>query len=335
MPHSTPVTTAHHITDAMAAPAAGAEAAAEDEAQRRRSLKPLLTLRPYVLRYPRMLAAAAAALVMSALAMLAVPMAARRMVDYGFGAGDGRFIDRYFAMLIGIGLMLALASAARFYFVNWLGERVVADIRADVFAHLSRLGPAFFERTHSGEVMSRLTADTTQIKAAAGTALSQAARNIIMLVGALIMMLVTSPKLSGIVLLAIPAIVFPLMAYGRVVRRLSRKAQDTLAEASAYASENLSAVRTMQAFGHEGAVVDAVFGGRGTVLFGRPGTADRACGPDCARHVPGRRQHGRRAVVRLAAVVKGEMTGGRLSSSCSTRCSRAALWRSCRKSMAR
>ncbi len=227
MPHSTPVTTAHHITDAMAAPAAGADAAAEDEAQRRRSLKPLLTLRPYVLRYPRMLAAAAAALVVSALAMLAVPMAVRRMIDDGFGGHDGRFIDRYFVTLIGIGLMLALASAARFYFVNWLGERVVADLRAGVFAHLAPLGPAFFERTHSGEVMSRLTADTTQIKAAAGSALSQAARNIIMLVGALIMMFVTSPKLSALVLLAIPVIVFPLLAYGRVVRRLSRNAQDT------------------------------------------------------------------------------------------------------------
>jgi ATP-binding cassette subfamily B protein len=127
----------------------------------------------------------------------------------------------------------------------------VADLRADVFAHLARLGPAFFEKAHSGAVMSRLTADTTQIKAAAGTALSQALRNAIMLIGALIMMFVTSPHLSMLVLLAIPLIVLPLVAYGRHVRRLSRDAQDSLATASAYAAENLTAVRTMQAFGFE------------------------------------------------------------------------------------
>jgi ATP-binding cassette subfamily B protein len=164
------------------------------------------------------------------------------------------FIDRYFGMLILIGLVISLASPARFFCVNWLGERVVADLRADVFRHLSRLGPAFFEKTHSGEVMSRLTADTTQIKAAAGTVASQLLRNAIMLVGALAMMMFTSPSLSGLVLLAIPLIVLPLMYLGRQVRDLSRKAQDSVAEASAYAADNLAAVRTMQAFTHEAAV---------------------------------------------------------------------------------
>ena len=125
-----------------------------------------------------------------------------------------------------------------------------------MFRHLSTLGPAFFERTHSAEMMSRLTADTTLMKSAAGTALSQALRNAIMLVGALVMMFVTSVKLSLLVLVAIPLIVFPLMGYGRAVRRLSRRAQDTLAEASAYAAENLSAVRTMQAFTYERTAAD-------------------------------------------------------------------------------
>ena len=220
----------------------------------RRQLPSLLALRPYVLRHTGMLLFALSALVMSAAAMLTVPLAVRRMIDVGFAAHDGGFIDRYFITLIGIGLMLALASAARFYAVNWLGERAVADLRADVFHHLAALGPAFYEKTHSGEVMSRLTADTTQIKAAAGSTVSQALRNLIMLIGALAMMFVTSPMLATLALGAIPLIVFPLLAYGRAVRRLSRAAQDRLADASAYAAENLTAVRTMHAFGQQGTV---------------------------------------------------------------------------------
>ena len=201
-----------------------------------------------------MVLAALVALVVSAAAMLTVPVAVRRMIDVGFAAHDGVFIDRYFVTLIGIGLVLAVASAGRMYAVNWLGERVVADLRADVFRHLATLGPAFYDRTHSGEVMSRLTADTTQIKAAAGSALSQALRNLIMLIGALTMMFVTSPTLAALGLAAIPVIVFPLLAYGRAVRRLSRAAQDRLADASAYAAENLGAVRTMHAFGQQATV---------------------------------------------------------------------------------
>jgi ATP-binding cassette subfamily B protein len=140
-------------------------------------------------------------------------------------------------------LVLALASAARFYCVNWLGERVVADIRRDVFKHLTGLSPAFYEVSHSGEVMSRLTADTTQIKAAASTVISQALRNALVLIGATAMMVVTSPKLSLAVVLAIPVIMLPLVGYGRAVRAKSREAQDTLAQASAFASESPSQVR--------------------------------------------------------------------------------------------
>lgn len=239
---------------AALAPADAAPASADSAPDRRRSLRPLLALKPYLMRHPVRLMAAIAALVVAAVAMLTIPMAVRRMIDHGFGAHDGQMIDQYFMMLIVIGAVLAAASAIRFYLVTWMGERVVADLRADVFAHLAHLGPAFYERTHSGEVMSRLTADTTQIKAAAGTAISQAVRSTIMLAGALVMMIVTSPSLSLMVLIAIPLIVLPLIGYGRVVRRLSRHAQDTLAEASAYAAENLSAVRTMQAFSHENAV---------------------------------------------------------------------------------
>ena len=278
----------------------------------RRSLRPLLALKPYLLRHRKMIAGALVALIVSALAMLAVPMAVRRMIDVGFVSQDGALINHYFEMLIVIGLMLAVASGARFYFVNWLGERVVSDLRTDVFAHLARLGPAFFEKTHSGEVMSRLTADTTQIKAAAGTALSQALRNTIMLIGALIMMFVTSPHLSLLVLLAIPIIVLPLMTYGRYVRRLSRDAQDTLATASAYAAENLAAVRTMQAFGFEGEVskrfggaVEDAFEAARMRLKARAGLTTLAIFLTVA------------SIVGIlwyasASVIGGEMTGGRL-----------------------
>ncbi len=239
-------TTAHEPPPERPGPEADGE-----PGKRATSLRPLLALRPYVMRHRGTLVLAGIALLVSATAMLVIPLAVRRVIDLGFGSKDGLFVDRYFAMLVVIGLILAVASAARFYYVNWLGERVVADLRSDIFRHIAGLGPAFFEKTHSGEVMSRLTADTTQIKAVAGSSLSQALRSLIMLVGALAMMFVTSPRLSLLVLLAIPVIVVPLIAFGRWVRRLSRLAQDTLAEASAYAAENLSAVRTMQAFAHE------------------------------------------------------------------------------------
>lgn len=200
-----------------------------------------------------MLAAALLALIAAAGATLALPLALRRMIDLGFSGIEPELVDVYFGTLIGVGAILALASAARFYCVNWLGERVVADIRTDVFAHLTGLSPAFYEVSHSGEVMSRLTADTTQVKAAAGTAISQAIRNILLLAGAVVMMIVTSPKLSLAVLIVIPVIVLPLVAYGRAVRARSRYAQDTLAEASAYASESLGQVKVLQAFTNEDA----------------------------------------------------------------------------------
>jgi len=220
----------------------------------RPSLKPLFALKPYLARHKGMLAAALLALVVSAAATLAIPLAVRRMIDLGFSGIEPDLIDKYFATLVGVGLILALASAARFYCVNWLGERVVADMRRDVFKHLTGLSPAFYETAHSGEVMSRLTADTTQVKAAAGTVISQTLRNLLILIGACTMMVVTSPKLSLAVLIAIPVIVLPLVAYGRAVRALSREAQDTLAHASAYASESLGQLRVLQAFTQEGAV---------------------------------------------------------------------------------
>jgi ATP-binding cassette subfamily B protein len=169
-------------------------------------------------------------------------------------------IDSYFGAMMAVVAVLGLASGARYYLVMTIGERVVADLRRDVFAHLVRLDAAFYDRARVGELVSRLTADTTQMKSAFGSSASVALRNLFMFVGAISMMVYTSPKLSGLVLIAIPVIVLPLVASGRSVRERSRRAQDTLAEASAFAAENLGAVRTMQAFNAEPATISR-FGG--------------------------------------------------------------------------
>ncbi len=215
--------------------------------KKRQSVGPLKALKPYLERHRSMVIGAFAALIVAALATLAVPVGVRRMIDVGFSNSHSETVNAYFMAMFAVGLILALASAARFYFVSWLGERIVADLRTDVFAHLATLSPSFYDVTHSGEVMSRLTADTTQIKSAVGTSASQALRNLIMTVGAILMMFITSPKLAGLIILAIPLIVIPLVGLGRSVRKLSRDAQDTLAVSSAVAAENLSNIRILQA----------------------------------------------------------------------------------------
>jgi len=213
------------------------------------SFRALLPLGLYGLRYKGRALAALAALIVSSVATLAVPFALRRMIDFGFSTESGGAIDAYFLAMAAVVVVIALAAATRYYLVTTLGERVVADLRRDVFAHLIGLDAAFYDRARTGELVSRLTADTTQIKAAFGASASIALRNLFMFVGATALMVYTSPKLSALVLLAIPVIAAPLIASGRIVRRRSRHAQDTLADATAFASESLGAVRTMQAFG--------------------------------------------------------------------------------------
>ncbi len=230
-------------------PVAGAE-------KTRAPLKALLPLVPFALRYKGRIAAALAALVAAAGATLVIPVALRRMIDHGFSAEGAELIDRYFVVMIGVVAVLSVASALRYYLVMTLGERVVADVRTAVFAHLSRLDAAFYDTTRSGEIVSRLTADTTQIKSAFGASASVALRNLVLFIGATAMMIITSPQLSGLVLLAIPAIVLPLVFSGRSVRRRSREAQDRLADASAYATEAIGAMRVTQAFTAESATVD-------------------------------------------------------------------------------
>ena len=223
----------------------------QSPAKTRARLRPLLELVPYVARYRGRALLALISLTVAAITTLVVPVAVRRMIDFGFSPEGIALINSYFSVMIAIVAVLAAASASRYYLVMTIGERIVADLRRDVFAHLVSLSPAFFDSARSGELVSRLTADTTQIKSAVGASVSIALRNLVLFIGATAMMVITSPKLSGFVLLAIPLIVIPLVAFGRWVRRLSRNAQDTLADASAYASELIGAIRTVQAYTSE------------------------------------------------------------------------------------
>ncbi len=214
----------------------------------RASLRALQPLLPYALVHRGRVLAALVSLMVASGATLVVPIAVRRMIDHGFSNSDASLIHLYFAALIGVVAVLALASGSRYYLVMTLGERVVADLRGDLFAHMTRLDPSFFDAEKTGEIVSRLSADTTQLKATFGSSASIALRNFFLFFGATALMVFTSPKLSAYVLVAIPVIVLPLYAAGRAVRSRSRLAQDTLAEATAFAAESLTAVRVMQAF---------------------------------------------------------------------------------------
>jgi ATP-binding cassette, subfamily B, bacterial len=222
--------------------------AAAGSKRSRVSLGALKPLAPYALVHRARIVLALVALTVASAATLVVPVAVRRMIDFGFSDANAGLIRAYFLAMIGVVAMLALASGARYYLVMTLGERVVADLRADLFTHLTRLDPAFFDAEKTGDIASRLSADTTQLKATFGASASLALRNLFLFVGAITMMVVTSPKLSAFVLAAIPVIVLPLYAAGRSVRERSRRAQDKLADATAFATESLSAVRVMQSF---------------------------------------------------------------------------------------
>jgi ATP-binding cassette, subfamily B, bacterial len=229
----------------------GAESVPPGSDKRKLKLRPLRQLAPYIVRYRGRALAALAALTVAAATTLVVPVAVRRMIDFGFSAKAAALIDSYFSVMIAVVAVLSISSAMRFYLVTTLGERIVADLRSDVFAHLTRLSSGFFDTAITGEMVSRLTADTTQIKSAVGASVSIALRNLVLFVGGAVMMVVTSPRLSLFVLLAIPVIVLPLVGFGRAVRKRSRVAQDTLADASGYASELIGAMRTLQAFTNE------------------------------------------------------------------------------------
>jgi len=218
------------------------------------SIATLRGLLPFLRPYKTRIAWAALALVVAAGATLTIPYAFRQMIDLGFGAAGMQgtaHINACFLAMFGVACVLAVATAGRFYSVSWLGERVTADIRCAVYAHVVTQSPQFFETTQSGEVLSRLTADTTLIQTLIGTSVSMALRNLLLFAGGLGMMFVTSVKLTSIILVMLIAVVVPIVAFGRRVRALSRDSQDRVADASALAGEILNAMPIVQAYTHE------------------------------------------------------------------------------------
>jgi ATP-binding cassette subfamily B protein len=213
-----------------------------------KSLKPLRALAPFLRPYRGTLTLAMTALVIASGATLVLPLVGRKLIDFGFLANDPTLIDRYFGWLLVAGAVLACFGAVRFYLVTWLGERVVADIRDALYRRVIRMDATFFEITRTGEVLSRLTTDTTLIQSISGVNISIAVRSTLNLIGALVLLILTSPKLAGWILLLIVVVLLPLIVVGRRVRRLSRTAQDRIADSSGLAGETLNAIQTVQAF---------------------------------------------------------------------------------------
>ena len=216
----------------------------------KRSLPNLGLVWRFASHYPGRIAAAAVSLFVAAAATLAIPSGFQRVIDKGFVSGHGD-IAPYFHYLLMIVIVLAIATAARYYFVSWLGERVVADLRASVQSHLLTLSPAFFEENRPSEIASRLTADTTIIEQVVGTSVSVALRNVVMAIGGMIYLFTLSPKLTGMLMLGIPLVIAPITVLGRRVRAFSRTSQDRIAEVGAMVTETLGAMKIVQAFGQQ------------------------------------------------------------------------------------
>ncbi len=195
-----------------------------------------------------MMLAALAALLVATVAMLALPVALRQLIDHGMAAKDAGTINRYFIGFLAAAVIFGIFAALRFYLVTWLGERVVADLRSAVYRRVVRMDPMFYETTRVGEVLSRLTTDTTLVQAISGVNLSIILRSTLSLIGGLVMLGLTSAKLTGVILVLIPIVIVPLIVVGRQVRGLSRASQDRIADTSGLADETLNAIQTVQAF---------------------------------------------------------------------------------------
>jgi len=213
-----------------------------------RSLKPLRSLWPYLRQYKGVLLAGLLALLFASGAMLVLPLAFRDVIDRGMAVQDRDTIDKYFAIFLAAAAAFGVFAALRFYLVTWLGERVIADLRRDIYQRVIRMDPTFFEVTRTGEVLSRLTTDTTLVQSIAGVNLSIVLRSTLQLVGALVLLVATSPSLAGMILLLLPLIMVPLIILGRRLRNLSRQSQDRIADTSGLAGETLNAIQTVQAF---------------------------------------------------------------------------------------
>ena len=211
----------------------------------------LLRLSGYLRPYWREALIAGTALIVAAGSVLAIGQGLRLVIDQGFASGTGAALDRALMITAGIVLVLAVASAMRFYWVMWIGERVAADLRRDVFERLLDLDPGFYLRNGVGEIQSRMTTDTALLQSVLGSTFSMALRNVLLLVGTLVMLVVTQPTLSAMVIVGIPVVVAPMLIYGKRVRRLSRLSQDRIAEVGSYAGETLGGIETVQAFVHE------------------------------------------------------------------------------------
>tara|TARA_B110000090_G_scaffold59324_1_gene67831 strand:- start:22153 stop:24027 length:1875 start_codon:yes stop_codon:yes gene_type:complete len=223
---------------------------ATDQREKAKKISGLSALWPFVLPYHLLMAAAIFALVLTAMISLALPLAVRRVID-NFGTADGTILDQYFLAAIAIAALLALGTGLRYALVTRLGERVVADIRKAVFDRVIGMSPSFYENIMTGEVLSRITTDTTLILSVIGSSVSIALRNMLIFAGGLVLMMLTSAKLTALVLLIVPAVIIPILLLGRRLRVISRENQDWIAASSGSASEALTAVQTVQAFTHE------------------------------------------------------------------------------------
>ena len=228
-----------------------AEAKLSEERAASRNLRELGFLWRFVRPYPVQASGALLALSVAALTVLGFGFGLRKLVDEGFAAGNADLFDRAILVLLAAVLILAAASYSRFYLVSWIGERVVADLRRAVFNHVIELSPAYYEVTRTGEILSRLTTDTTLLQIVVGTSVPIALRNVLMLIGGTVLLFVTSAKLTGLVFLVTPLVLLPVVWYGRRVKRLSRASQDRVADVGSYVDETLTGIRTVQAFGHE------------------------------------------------------------------------------------
>ena len=213
-----------------------------------RNLKPLRSAFPFLAPYKAKLCLALFFLIVAAIAALGMPVALRAVIDYGFSGERTGSVDKYFIQLLLLAAVYAVFAAMRFYTVMWIGERVVADIRNKVYAHVVTLSPSFYETTRTGEVLSRLTTDTTLVQTVFGAGMSIALRSLVTLIGAFIMLFITSPKLTSMLLLLLPVVVMPVFLYGRKVRKLSRASQDKIADLSGLADETLNSIHIIQAY---------------------------------------------------------------------------------------